>query len=206
MATIAWPASRLFAPAATEWGETRIVRRSGGGTLGPSVQTVETPYSHRWTCTLTLRRARSFAERAQQEALLSQINQGSNRASLYHFALPAPAGTMRGSPTVSGAHSQGATTLSIATTTGNTLVAGDMLGVTTSIGQQLVRVVTGGTAAAGVLSVAIAPALRGSVTSGSAVVWDRPTALFVLDSPSWSSSYVPGEAQPLTVGFLEVLA
>lgn len=206
MATITWPSTALHRPAAVEWGETRIVRASGGGTLGPSVQTVETPYSHRWTAVVTMRRTTKFAERAQQEALASQINTGSNRAALWHFAMPAPAGTMRGSPTVSGAHAQGATTLAIATTTGNTLVAGDMLGVTTSIGAQLVRVVTGGTAAAGVLTVTIAPALRGSVSSGSAVVWDKPTALFTLTDSSWSSSFVPGEAQPLVLSFREVLA
>lgn len=207
MATITWPTDRLFVPAALEWGETRIVRRSGGGPLGPSIQTVETPYSHRWTCALTLRRAASYGERAQQEALVSRLNLGTNRVSLYHFAHPAPYGTLRGSPTVTSTASQGATTLAITTTAAATLLAGDMLSVTAGGSAQLVRVAESATAnGSGAMTVNITPALRGTVSGGSAVVWDKPTALFVLSDSSWTSSFVPGEAQPLVLSFLEVLA
>lgn len=207
MPTISWPTDRLFNPALLEWGETRILRRSGGGPLGPSIQTIETPYSHRWTATITLRRAASYAERAQQEALISRVNLGTNRVALYHFAHPNPYGTMRGSPTMASTATQGATTLAITTTAGATLLAGDMISVTAGGSAQLVRVAESATAnGSGAMTVSITPALRGSVSSGSTVVWDKPTALFLLSDSSWSSSFSPGEAQPLTLSFVEVLA
>lgn len=207
MATITWPTDRLMYPASVEWGETRIVRRSGGGPLGPSVQTIETPYSHRWTCTLTLRRASAFAERAQQEALASKLNLGNNRVALFHFAHPAPYGTMRGSPTITSTAAQGATTLAITTTANATLRAGDMIGVTAGGSAQLLRVADAATAnGSGAMTVSVIPAIRGQVTAGSAVVWDKPTALFVLTDGNWSSSFEPRDAQPLTLQLLEVLA
>jgi len=207
MATIAWLTDRLLYPASVEWGETRIVRRSGGGPLGPSVQTIETPFSHRWTCTVTLRRAAAFAERAQQEAFASKLNLGNNRTSLFHFAHPAPYGTLRGAPTVASTAAQGATSIAITTTANATLKAGDMIGVTAGGAAQLLRVADNATAnGSGAMTVSVIPALRGQVTSGSAVVWDKPTALFVLQDGSWSSSFEPRNAQPITLQLLEVLA
>jgi hypothetical protein len=206
MATIAYPTADLYRPSSIEWGETRIVRVTGGTPLGPAEQTIETPYSHRWRATLTLRRRAVPAQRAQVEAWISTLRSGANRLTLHHIAHPAPYGTLRGSPTLSGAHAQGATTLLVAGTNGQTLIAGDMLGVTTSAGAQLVRVVTGGTVASGTVSVAIEPALRAGASSGSAVVWDKPTALFRLAAPDWSAQFVPGEAPPITLEFVEVTA
>lgn len=206
MPTITYPTTDLFRPSGIDWGETRIVRVTGGGALGPTEQTIETPYSHRWRATLTLRRRSVPAQRAQVEAFVSTLRSGANRLALHHIAHPAPYGTLRGSPTLSGAHAQGATTLLIAGTNGQTLIAGDMLGVTTAAGAQLVRVVTGGTVASGTVSVGIEPALRASAAAGSAVVWDKPTALFRLTSPDWAAQFVPGEAAPITLDFVEVTA
>lgn len=205
MATITWPTSRLYMPRTLDWGEQRFVRVTGGNVLGPAEQTIETPYSHRWRVTLTLRGAASFAERAQQEAFLATLKSGANRVTMHHHAHPAPYGTLRGSPTLSGSHAQGATTINITATNAQTLVAGDMIGVTTTAGLQLVRVVTGGVSN-GTLSVVVEPALRAAATIGAAVVWDKPTALFRLAATEWSSSFAPREASPITLDFVEVLS
>jgi hypothetical protein len=146
MATIAYPTADLYRPASFEWGEQRIVRVTGGTPLGPSEQTIEAPYSHRWRAIITLRRCRTFAERAQVEAFVSTLKSGANRLSLHHMAHPRPYGTLSGSPTLSASHAQGATTVSITAGEGQTLVAGDMIGVTTTAGVQLVRAVSSGAA------------------------------------------------------------
>lgn len=205
MATITWPTGTLYSPASFEWGEQRIVRLSGGNALGPSEQTIETPYSHRWRCTLTLRRARQFAERAQVEAFLSTLRSGANRLALHHMAHPRPYGTIAGSPTISGTPAQGATSATITCANGQTLIAGDMLGITTAAGVQLVRVTTGGTSS-GTVAVSFEPALRASVSNGAAVVWDKPVALFRLISTEWQAGFLPGEASPITLDLAEVLS
>jgi hypothetical protein len=205
MATITWPTSRLFVPATLEWGEQRFVRVTGGNVLGPSEQTIETPYSHRWRVSLSLRRAATFAERATQEAFVSQMKSGANRVSMHHHAHPVPYGTLRASPTLNGAHAQGATTISITSTSGQTLLAGDMIGVTTTAGVQLVRVVTGGTSN-GTMSVTVEPALRAGANTGTSVVWDKPTALFRLAATEWASGFAPREASPITLDFVEILS
>jgi hypothetical protein len=205
MATIAYPTADLYRPASFEWGEQRIVRVTGGTPLGPSEQTIEAPYSHRWRAIITLRRCRTFAERAGVEAFLSTLKSGANRLSLHHMAHPRPYGTLAGSPTVSGTPAQGATSATLTVTNGQTILAGDMLGITTAAGVQLVRVTAGGTSS-GTLAISFEPALRAAVTNGAAVVWDKPTALFRLLSTEWSAQFVPGEAPPMTLEFVEVTA
>jgi hypothetical protein len=205
MATIAYPTADLYRPSSIEWGETRIVRVTGGTPLGPAEQTIETPYSHRWRATLTLRRCRTFAERAGVEAWISTLKNGANRLSLHHMAHPRPYGTLAGSATISGNSAQGATALTVACTPEQTILPGDMLGLTTSAGVQLVRVTVGGSSNGGI-GITFEPALRAAVTNGAAVVWDKPTALFRLVSGDWSAQFMPGEAPPITLEFVEVTA
>lgn len=207
MANIAWPATRIYAPQTLTWGEARKRRTSGEPALGGDAQMSEVPYSHRWTCEMTLRPV-TFAERAQQEAFLSRIARGDNRVTLHHFQHPAPYGTARGAQTLSGALAQGATTAVISgATNGQTYVAGDMLGITTTAtyAVQLVRVVIGGTVSGGTVSVTFEPPLRAGASNGAAVVWDKPAALFRLADGTWQQTSAPEAAQPIALSFLEVL-
>jgi len=207
MTTIAYPTDAWAQPAEFEFGESRQERDSGRSALNANTQVVETAYSHRWIATVTLRRSPLRWERARQEAFASSLKR-QNRLTMHHQSHPEPYGTMRGSPVLSGAHSQGATTINIATTTGNTLAAGDMIGVTTtaSYAVQLVRVVTGGTSAASVLSVVVEPALRASASNGAAVVWSRPAALWRRVESAFMSRHTPGEFEPIVLTFEEVTA
>lgn len=208
MANISWPATRIYAPQTLTWGETRKRRTSGDPALGGDAQVSEVAYSHRWTCEMTLRPV-TFAERAQQEAFISRIARGDNRVTFHHFQHPAPYGTARGTQTLSGALSQGATTAVIAgATNGQTYVAGDMIGITTtaSYAVQLVRVVTGGTVAGGTVSVTFEPPLRAAANNGASVVWDKPAALFRLTDGTWRQTSAPETAQPIALSFVEVLA
>jgi hypothetical protein len=208
MASIAWPSDRLYLPQVLTWGEARKRRSSGDPVIGGDEQVSEVAYSHRWVVEMTLRPV-TFAERAQQEAFVSRIARGDNRATLHHFQHPAPYGTARGTQTLSGALSQGATTAVIAgATNGQTYVAGDMIGITTtaSYALQLVRVVTGGTVSGGTVSLTFEPPLRASASNGASVVWDKPAALFRLTEGSWRQTSAPVETQPIALSFVEVLS
>lgn len=177
MATITYPTSgdhwlpKRFAP------ELRTNVLVSPSPLSGSVDTLELPGA-RWVFGLDYDPA-YFEEQAEREALWTEMGAQANRMALYHFARPVPRGTMRGSPTLSATAAAGATSLSISTTSGNTLLKGDMLGV----GGQLVQVVADATAAAGVLTVSIRPALRAQVASGQPVTWDKPTSLFIPSGP-----------------------
>jgi hypothetical protein len=209
MATIAWPSGRLFIPQVLSFGEQRKRRSSGDPPLGGDAQVAEVPYSHRWTMDVTLVPSGQFAQRAQQEAWISRIARGDNRVTSHHHQHPLPYGSARGTQTLSGALAQGATTAVIAgATNGQTYVAGDMIGITTTAAYavQLVRVTVGGTVAGGTVSVTFEPPLRASANSGAAVVWDRPAALWMLVGGSWKQTSSARNAQPIGLSFIEVLS
>ena len=130
MANIAWPSGRLFEPQVLSFGEVRKRRSSGEPLMGGDEQIGEIAYSHRWVMDVVMRPCASFAERAQQEAWISRIANGANRVTCHHLQHPVPYGTLRGSPTVSGAHAQGATTLVIAGTNGQTVLAASTTAIT----------------------------------------------------------------------------
>jgi hypothetical protein len=205
MAAFAYPSDSLYEPASFLWSERVIVRDSGDSPLSANVQTLETPYSHRWTARMTLRRTRRFEERAGVEAFFARLTSQADRLTMHNLAHPAPYGTMRGSPTLSGAHSQGATEIQIQSVAGATLKPGDFIGITTTaaVPVQVVRVVVGGTAnGSGVLAVTTAPALRASASSSAAVLWDRPAVQWRLVSTS-GAEFLPGEAAPMVVELIE---
>ena len=209
MPNLAWPAGRLFIPQTISFGESRKRRSSGEPPMGGDAQTSEVPFAHRWSADLVMLPTASRAERALQEAWVSRIARGDNRAIFHHFQHPVPYGTLRGTLTLSGALAQGATSAVITGgTNGQTAVAGDMLGITTTAAYalQLVRVVVGGTVSAGTVTVQVEPPLRASAANGASVVWDRPAALWRLVDGSWKQTSSARNAQPIALSFIEVLA
>lgn len=86
-----------------------------------------------------------------------------------------------------------------------TLLASDWLGLATG---QLVRVVADAQASdAGAMTVEVRHMLRAAASSGSAVVLDKPTALYVRTEAGLSLPRQPGSAQPpLSVEFVEAFA
>lgn len=86
-----------------------------------------------------------------------------------------------------------------------TLLAGDWLGLT---GGQLVRVVADAEATdAGAMTVEVRHMLRSAVASGSAVVLDKPTALYVRTEAGLAMPRQPGHVDPaMSVEFVEVFA
>lgn len=144
-----------------------------------------------WTCQMELPPSRSEDKGADMEAFFERLHGRVNLVSLWNLARPAPRGTMRGTPTLNGAHAQGAAALAITGgTVGGTLLAGDMLGVGGLLFMVQSDVALDGSGAG---AVPITNRLRVAQSSGAAVTWDRPTALFRLMSSS-GVPYMPGMA------------
>ena len=168
-----WPQASWCTPQRVEWGlESRIlVTRS---IFSGAAQTADTPFK-RWRVVMTLNNVRR-EEQGYREGLISSIRASSARVRLWHHGRERPVGTIGGVVTTNAPVAQFATTAQFNCTTGMTIVRGDMF----RIGSTLVQATQSHTAAAGVIVCEFAPPLRQAVGAGVAVVYERPTADFIL--------------------------
>lgn len=185
MATYDWPTTLL--PQTASIG----LRKAGLQFASPfngSRQAIDF-IAERWVLSITLPpKRRRDAAPGVIESLLFRLAGGLNQARCWHFARPVPLGTMRGTPTLSATVNRGATSLAITTTAGATLKAGDMIGA----GGQLFQVADDCTAnGSGAISVPLVNRVRATIASGTSVVWDKPTSLFVSPSMLNSVAYRP---------------
>lgn len=153
----------------------------------------------RWEVSLTLPPT-TGADSAVFEAYVAQMLRRVNTTNLYHFGRPTPRGTLSGSPTAQAA-AQGAASITLNATTGHTLRAGDLIGVS----GLLLQVAADCVSVAGAMPVPLVNRLRRSVSAGSAVVWDRPTASFRLASQP-RVVYLGGYAEGVAMDFVEAIA
>jgi hypothetical protein len=181
MATYDWPAA--FRPANMAWGILKAGLQFGSPYNG-TPQAVDF-VAERWLISITLPpRTRNDAGAA--EAFFERMAGGVNWVRVYHFARPAPIGTMRGSPVLSSGVSRGGTSLPITTTAGATVKAGDMLGC----GGQLFKVAEDATAnGSGAITVTLVNRVRGTINTAAAVTWNMPTATFILPSKEHRSTH-----------------
>lgn len=153
----------------------------------------------RWNISLTLPRG-PIEITARNEAFINALRGQTNICYLWNMKQRMPLGTMRGTPTAQAA-AIGAQILSINTTPGATLNAGDMIGVSGLLLQVAADAVADG---AGVMVVTLANRLRLAVTGGAAVTWDRPTAPFRKVSKA-SFQYFFGYAEGVSIDFVEAI-
>ena len=140
------------------------------------------------------------------ESLFDSLNGFSNQLALWNVELPVPAGTMRGVMTLRDPVAQGQTfIIPIASgQAGKTLKAGDLLGIGSGATQQVVRVAADAVAdGTGAAYVTIQTPMRNAFAAGAAVAWDRPKALFRLNSPFEGLIYGPEGAEPWSVELRE---
>ena len=128
--------------------------------------------------------------------MLVQLRGRVNHLAAWDPGRPAPLGTMRGTMTLNGSVSQGATTCSI-TASGqgsNTLLAGDWLQISTGITGQLIMVMADATASGGVISVTFEPPIRkvGGYAGGTAVTWDKALGHYKMVNEAARWSVEPG--------------
>lgn len=175
----------------------RVVQRAAASNFGGSEQ-VRDMMNDRWAASGSLPN-RKFSDAGRVEALIGSLRGTVNTIPLYHFGRPRPQGTMRGNPTLAATGNQGADSIQVQSIAGATLQAGDMLGV----GGLLLRVAADATAnGSGVIAVPITNRLRRTLTNGSAVTWDKPTAPFRLAAVP-PVVYIPGYVTEVAFDFIE---
>lgn len=198
MADVAWPVGAVGFPAVFEIGLRSNVQIAVSSYNG-SIQTSEIPGS-RWVVKVSMP-VNTDATNYQPiwDAIAASARGQANRLVLGHMKRPEPRGTMRGLPTSGGA-AQGA--LSMVVNGTGTLLAGDMIGVTTTSGSQLLMVTADATGGG---TVVFSPPLKAAVTAGSSVVWNYPTARFIVMSQEIMVSYGPsGENPGVVLDLMEV--
>ena len=173
-------------PASMVWGLQRKTVRSTSDFTGFS-QTADL-LTWLWLVELRINNSNRKTVASEIEALFNLLAGGVDKLQLHRMDKPAPRGTLRGTPTLIGSHAQFAASLSVQTTAGATLLAGDMLGVA----GQLLQVAANCTAnGSGVATVPLVNRLRATVATGTAVMWDKPTALFRAEDTATAFELLP---------------
>jgi hypothetical protein len=225
MATFTWPGFEI------QWFEMSVKPnfRVYANAFNASAQAIDLT-GERWQVSLaTAPGASSAASGGALEAFIDQLLGPVNRVSLWNLARPVPRGTLRdgaainvvngsaaavsvvngsaaavsvvsGTPVVAAALSVGASSATLRTFSGRTVEAGDMLG----IGGQLVRAKTTVTAdGSGNLAIEFLPRLRAAVAAFTVVVWNRPTATFMLKGDGVPITWRPGFYEGTSADFIE---
>jgi hypothetical protein len=201
MATYAWPSTRAFMPESITWG-LRSNDRIFTSPLSGATQTASIPGT-RWAASLTFA-PDGQASRPALEAFLARARR-EHRIALHHLKRPTPAGSCNLSGvTLAAAVTQFASSATLAGCgAGNTLKAGDMLG----LAGQLLMVADDATAnGSGVMAVNFSHEIRKAYTLGSPVVLDKPTALFIQASESTAFPAIAGYYPGMTVELVEVFS
>jgi len=169
-------------PSRAEWqlvSNTQVTKSTFDG----SVQTSELPGA-KWHVALSFPK-QTPAEGRRLVAFLASLRGESGRFFLHDHTLPTPRGTLAGTPVVYGVAQFG--TIIITTGWTGTLLAGDMIGLGGEL-KQISADVTGNGAAA--TTITFEPPLRHAPGNGSAVVINKPTAVFKLTGDNQASSRV----------------
>jgi len=197
MATITLPAG--FSPRDFTM---RLVtnQRSFSSPFGGSEQVVDL-LNDRWSISLTMPSS-SSANAARIEAFVNAMRGMTNTCNLYHMQRKVPRGTMRGSPTCFAAPQGSAFVVLGGLTPGDTLLAGDMIGINGLLLMASADSVADG---AGQMAVFFVNRLRKAIADSTSVVWDKPTAPFRMLSTG-SVNYQPGYADGVSLDFAEVIA
>lgn len=175
-----------------------VTRAHSGPFGGDGAEAVVDLLQDRWRASFSTT-ATSRAESGAVEAWLAAQRGGANTTPLHHFARPYPRGTLSGTPTAQAA-AQGAAVITFNATTGQTLLAGDIVGVS----GLLLQVAADCVAVSGAIQVPIVNRLRRSIAPGAAVLLNRPTANFRLASRA-AVRHAAGYAEGLALDFVEDL-
>lgn len=121
-------------------------------------------------------------------SMIASLRGRVNHLAAWDIGRPVPRGTLRGTMTISGGASAGASsiTIAVAGSSGSTLLAGDWLQLGTGLGSQLVMVTADASGGASI-TVNIEPPLRATLAGGTAVTWDKALGYYkLIGEPGWS--------------------
>lgn len=175
------------------------VQRTFSSPEGGSEQVIDR-LSDRWLATLSAS-PRTFAEAAALEAFIASLRGMTNTLAIYHLLRPQPRGSMRGAPVVAAPLFRGDPNIQVTTTAGATLLAGDLVGCSGLLFQVAQDCVADG---AGLMNILTVNRSRVAAASGTAVVWDKPSAPFRMTSKP-VVDFIPGYAQGVAFDFVEAV-
>lgn len=190
MATIDWPTGRAFSPARLKFGVS-TPKAAWAAPFTGQTQTIS-HLADRLICTVTLSPC-TQDEAGQREAFFMGLASTGDWVRLGLRQRPNPLGTLRGSPTVAADAAAGARTVSVQTTAGATMLAGDALGTN---GQLLLTAHAGATAnGSGAMSLPLTLPLRAALSSGASLTWSSPTATWQLAADQMDFDYFSFQMQ-----------
>lgn len=183
MAIIAMPDEDLFVPRSMDTqmvGAIQINRSPVNG----AVDIVDMIGDH-WQWVLDYGDRETEGDRDAQRGFFDRFRSGANLIRCWPIMRPFPRGTLRGAPTLGAAAVEGANVIIVVGTPGSTLLPGDFLGIPlSSMGGGLTQLVEIHTATGtGTITCTLVAPLRKSAVGGAAVVWNKPTADFMILSP-----------------------
>ena len=174
----------------------------------------------RWQLSMRSQPVMDFAQAGKWEALVYGARGRVNHIAAYDPGRVAPAGTLRGSPRLLDPVAAGATSASLGGGTAGTLLAGDLLQISTGLGtSQTVKVIAdtvsspaasgafvwsnagtfvwsnGGTfvwSNDGSIAVTFEPPLRAAYVADTPVAWSRPVIYCKAQAANQGGSYTPG--------------
>lgn len=211
MTVYAWPFKEGFIPEQMNWSaESRTT--STESLLSGAIQTSGTP-GKRWKVGMNIP-ASSYKDRRirmELEGFLDRLGGREHRVTFWHMGRKGiggygyPMGTITQTGVTAAFNAaQFATAITLAGCGAfTTLLAGDMFSVN---GQLIMNPETVTAYSDGTLYLPKITRLRTALIAGQPVVLIRPTATFIMDSNSWTSSYGLGANQGLGVDFTEVFS
>lgn len=174
----------------------------------------------RWTLSIRSREIQSFAQASKWEALVFGARGRVNHIAAYDPGRTLPAGTLRGSPVTTAIVAAGATSFTLVGGTNGTLLAGDLLQVSTGLGtSQTVKVIADATSNpaafvsfawdntgvftwdnggafswgdTGTISVTFEPPLRAGYVQSTAIGYDHPLIYAKAQAANAQGTYTPG--------------
>lgn len=184
MATLDWPAGRAFEPRRFVFGG-RTSRSAFTSFFTGQTQSVS-HLADRLRAVVTLARCEPV-EAGRREAFFLEACSAGHWLRLGHLQRPEPNGSLRGLPVIAASAAPGVRAVTVQTTPGATLAAGDVLG---AAGQLLLTGFVGAVAdGSGLMSVPLALPLRAPVVAGAAVTWAAPTTTFQIVEQSIDFGY-----------------
>jgi hypothetical protein len=200
MTTLTWPTLTRRLPALFDW-QLLSNTQSFSSPFSGAVQTVEMPGA-RWAAQFSLN-VLDANDAAQWRAFTARLRGQSGRFYLHNLARPTPRGVATGTPIVSGAGQTGntLTTSGWTPSTAGILKAGDFIGVNGELKMVVLDATSDG---AGLATLTFEPPLRSSPPNASAIVTNKPTAIFKMDEDSASTSTTAPGFDSVSISCTEV--
>lgn len=133
----------------------------------------------RWTIALVPPQKLTTEEAAKWRATLLALNGRVNVLAAHDPVRLAPRGTLRGSPVLAATAAAGATSISVtSSTSGWTLLAGDLLQIGSGFGSSQLVEVKADVTLSPTATVQIHAPIRAAIASGAVVTWDKPVAYY----------------------------